>query len=122
VATHELLENACKYSCDGHTTLRIEVTEGRRRARILLSNTASPDRMADLHARFAEMATFADADAYYQAMMERSMKSEDGSGLGLARIRAEADMTLALTSDAGRLCIVAHTSIGSPLAALEALS
>jgi anti-sigma regulatory factor (Ser/Thr protein kinase) len=122
VATHELLENACKYSCDGHTTLRIEVVDGHRRARILLSNRATPERMADIQARFAEMSAFPDPDAYYQEMMARSMKNEGGSGLGLARIRAEAEMTLALTSSADRLCIVAHTHIGSPPGPVEASS
>jgi anti-sigma regulatory factor (Ser/Thr protein kinase) len=122
VATHELLENACKYSCDGQTTIRLEITEGRRYARILLSNRAPPERVADIRARFDEMNSFPDADAYYQAMMGRSMKSESGSGLGLARIRAEAEMTLALTSDADRLCIVAHTHIGNPSGTLEASS
>jgi anti-sigma regulatory factor (Ser/Thr protein kinase) len=122
VATHELLENACKYSCDGTTTLRIEVMDGRRRARILLSNRATPERIADLRARFAEMGTYTEPDAYYQAMMERSMKSDLGSGLGLARIQAEAEMTLELTSDADRLCIAAHTHIGNPSVTLEASS
>ena len=79
-------------------------------------------RMADIQARFAEMEAFPDADAYYQEMMTRSMKSEGGSGLGLARIRAEAEMTLALTSSADRLCIVAHTHIGSSPVPAEAWS
>jgi anti-sigma regulatory factor (Ser/Thr protein kinase) len=122
MATHELLENACKYSRGGHTTLRIEITDGRRCARILLSNHAVPERIADLRARFAEMSTFPDPDAYYQVVMARSMKSAGGSGLGLARIRAEGEMTLAFTCDADLLCIVAQTHIGTPTGALEVSS
>jgi anti-sigma regulatory factor (Ser/Thr protein kinase) len=112
MATHELLENASKYASDGETTLRIEVVAGGTGVRILLWNFAARDRIDDLAARFAEMAEAPDAAAYYQRLMERSMKMTEGSGLGLARIRAEAEMSLACRVDGERICIVADTRIG----------
>jgi hypothetical protein len=45
---------------------------------------------------FEEMNTERDAFAYYQKLMQRSVKRRDGSGLGIARIRAEAEMSVRL--------------------------
>jgi hypothetical protein len=46
--------------------------------------------------------------------MEQSMRRKGTSGLGLARIRAEAEMTLSLSSEGDRLYILAETHVGSP--------
>jgi anti-sigma regulatory factor (Ser/Thr protein kinase) len=58
VATHELLENACKYSCDGETTLRIEVVDTGAGVRIRTSNRTTPERLADIAAHFTEMSKY----------------------------------------------------------------
>ena len=113
VATHELLENACKYASDGKTTLSIEFIREGAGVRIVLSNRAAPEQIADLSERFVEMAECPDPDLYYQRMMTRSMKQKSGSGLGLARIRAEAEMTLAFRCDGDCLYLIAETHTGS---------
>ena len=41
-----------------------------------------------------EMNLVADADEYYQLMLNKTAYRTDGSGLGLARIRAEAEMSI----------------------------
>src|SRR5580658_9449719 len=48
LATHELLENAVKYSKDGETTIRIDVDTNQtpKQVRIKLRNRAAPEHIA----------------------------------------------------------------------------
>jgi hypothetical protein len=111
LATHELLENATKYSTDGETTIRIEVTATCAAIRIRIWNRTAGEHISVLRACFAEMLQFSDPFMYYQRLMERSAKRKEGSGLGLARLRAEADMELSCEIDDDRVCIVADTYV-----------
>lgn len=113
LATHELLENACKYSIDGETKIRIELGAGRSTIRIRLTNRASQEHIASLQEQFAMMNQFPDPADYYRRMMVAAVRRNDGSGLGLARLRAEADMVLAMEVDGDRLSIVADTTLAA---------
>jgi hypothetical protein len=110
VATHELLENACKYSLDGATNLRIELGSDRATVRIRLRNRASPEHIANLQERFALMRDCPDPTEYYQRMMVACVHRNEGSGLGLARIRAEAELELALETEGDVLTLHAETA------------
>jgi hypothetical protein len=48
--------------------------------------------------------------AYYQVLMRRTAKQAEGSGLGLGRVLAEADMALTYQFEDGMLAIEATTS------------
>jgi anti-sigma regulatory factor (Ser/Thr protein kinase) len=103
LASHELLENAVLHSSNGETEVHIEISllgDGQAVA-IRTRNAASPENLDVLRAAFAELEAALDPDAYYQAMMRRSVERTQGSGLGLARIRAETGlaMTLDITDD-----------------------
>jgi hypothetical protein len=111
LATHELLENATKYSTDGETTIRIEVTATCEAIRIRIWNRTARENIVLLRACFDEMLQFSDPFVYYQRLMERSAKRKVGSGLGLARLRAEADMELSCEIEEDRVCIVADTLV-----------
>jgi hypothetical protein len=92
LVTHELLENAVTYASDGETGVRFEVLDDL--VTISTWNRTSPERLRDLAARIDEMNRCANADEYYQLMLNQTAYRTDGSGLGLARIMAEAEMAV----------------------------
>ncbi len=95
LATHELLENVVKYSSDGRSHFEIElVEEGKGNVvRIRARNRTTPERAHELQRLIAEIAQCSDPFQMYQQFMRRSaLRQDGGSGLGLARIRAEAEM------------------------------
>ena len=110
IATHELLENASKYSARGASRLQVSVTQNGRgkELSVKVSNIPAPEHIGDLRATVASPEDAAEA---YQLHMVAAALRGEGSGLGLARIRAEADMTLALTIDATYACVEAVATI-----------
>jgi len=114
LATHELLENAVKYSMDGETTIRIEVLqqETPRRVRIWLRNRAEPQHIAAIREIVDGVSKAEDAFAFYQALIVRKARRKDGSGLGLARICAEGEMKISYTVEDDVVMIDALTVIG----------
>ncbi len=116
LATHELLENAVKYSLDGATSLSITVEPSgtHNLVRVRISNQAEAKHIASIQALFDEMARYEDSLQHYQMAMERTSKQREGSGLGLLRIRAEGEMKMTHTLDGNVVCIVAETFVGRP--------
>lgn len=96
VATHELLENAVRYSHNGQSTIRIGVIAvgGGVQVSIETRNQTGDANRAELNALLDEMRVTQDRHGFYQVLMKRSWKREDGSGLGLGRIHAESEMDL----------------------------
>jgi hypothetical protein len=114
MTAHELLENAAKYSHDGKADLAVimPARSGTSRQLMLrLSNTASPLHLERLRTMFAQLDGCSDPLIFYLDLMRRNAHETANSGLGLARIRAEGEMSLALTVDGERVTIVAHVSV-----------
>ncbi len=99
LATHELLENAVKYSKDGETTIRIEVAASGtpREVTIMLRNRAEEQHIVAIREIVDGVAAAKDAFAYYQQLLIAKAKRREGSGLGLARICAEGEMNIGIT-------------------------
>jgi anti-sigma regulatory factor (Ser/Thr protein kinase) len=109
LATHEMLENAVAYADDEETAIRIEVDGDMLSVRTW--NRATPERLASMKASIDRVMAASDPDLYYQEMMSVAARRNDGSGLGLARVRHEAEMNLSYEIDNDRACIRAVTKI-----------
>jgi hypothetical protein len=111
LATHELLENAVSYSTDPETSIRIEVDK--EKLTIKTWNRSTYERITELRCLLDDLTSAETPEKFYQQMLEKTLGRPDGSGLGLARVRLEADMNLAYEIDQDRVCILATTTIGS---------
>ncbi len=113
VATHELLENAVSYALDDETTVRIEIADDQ--LVIKTWNRTSLESGAIVRSLIDEM-NASDPNEFYQKLMAKTALSPDGSGLGLARIRAEAEMQLSYQIDSDRVCIRASAPVAGAIA------
>lgn len=113
LATHELLENTLRHSSDGNAVLHISLdgAHAPRRVTIVTRNRATPANIADLAAQAAEMDAL-DAQTYLMELMLRCANSDEDGGLGLARVRAEAEMDIAIETEGDCVSIIATTDLG----------
>jgi two-component sensor histidine kinase len=114
MTAHELLENGSKYASGRRAQLKVvlEATDGGgASAHIAITNETTPEHVERLRVRIAEITSAEDPFALYQALMRRSSRLRDESGLGLARIRAEGEMNLGLEVDGNRVSIVAQAHV-----------
>lgn len=109
LATHELLENAVTYAIDGETGVRVEVVDDV--LTVTTWNRTSPEHLANLTARIDAMNSSPDADEYYQRMLNETAYRPEGSGLGLARIVAEAEMAISYEITNNQVFIKASTHL-----------
>lgn len=114
LATHELLENAVKYSIDGATSLTIRVDRSGPQPVVSLQigNRGDPEHLKSVIDFFKELKDFKNPLDHYQHVMERTLALTEGSGLGLARVRAEGEMNMTYEIDGDRVTIEASTVVG----------
>jgi hypothetical protein len=92
MATHELLENAVKFSANGTATIRVDIEDAE--VCITTRNLARSADVDHLLAVAQEIKTTPDAMAFYLGLMSRAPHAQ--GGLGLGRIAAEGDMQIGL--------------------------
>lgn len=111
MATHEMLENAVHYSIDRRSELTISLH--RLSSQFIVSiqtkNRATEERLVKVRNALDEVVGAADPMELYNRLMHRAAKRRDGgSGLGLGRIRAEADLALSYTIEGDILVVTAE--------------
>jgi two-component sensor histidine kinase len=116
MAAHELIENAAKYASDHRAQLRIErMGEGDEEQSVALSikNTTDAVHAQRLATQLEEMQACPDAGEYYRTLMRRAAKQRGrAGGLGLARIRAEGQMTVTFAREGADVCVRAELHLG----------
>ena len=116
MAAHELIENAAKYASDHRARLRIERTgadEEEQSVALSIENTTNAVHAERLTTQVQEMEACADPAEYYRALMRRSAKQRGrAGGLGLARIRAEGQMTVTCAREGDDVCVRAELHLG----------
>jgi hypothetical protein len=115
MTAQELLENAGKYCAAGpvqlHFSARVE--GGETIIDLSLANTATAGNITRLSDRVAAILGAVDPFAHYQRLL-RCPAEARASGLGLARIAAEAEMHLGLEVTGSTVAIVATTRAHLP--------
>ncbi|HUS67680.1 MAG TPA: ATP-binding protein [Kofleriaceae bacterium] len=107
MAVHELVENAAKYGSGGAIDLHVEL-EGAE-ITIEVTNRATPEAQNALRAAFAEMEMADSPLDHYQALLRRAARRTTGSGLGLARVAFEGEMSVAARFDGDAVRVRAVT-------------
>jgi anti-sigma regulatory factor (Ser/Thr protein kinase) len=113
LATHELLENTVKYGVGEETRLSVEFDRDLGQVGIRIWNRAREEHIETLRKNVQDLSEAADAFTYYRDMMRLSAARPDGSGLGLARIAGEANMTLGVAVEDTQVCVTASTRPGA---------
>jgi hypothetical protein len=112
MAAHELIENIVKYSADGMRSFEVVLTTRGDQAwvRIRTQNNTVPEHRDDLRRIVEQVSRASDPVAIYDEMIEASPRRE-GSGLGLARIRAEAGMDVACSVEGTQITVIAERRV-----------
>lgn len=116
LVTHELMENAIKYNIDDETSLRVSVTPQSESlsdmtVTIRTRNRATPENIRSAQRIITRVKEAQDPFLFYQELMMSSVMVPEGSGLGLARIRAETELTIDFSIDGDSIEIVAQTQV-----------
>lgn len=114
MATHELVENVVKYSAGGLCELRVELRlEGPSpTVSIETANDVGGEALEALERWLLAVQEAPDPVAFYDRTIRASATRRHGSGLGLARIRAEGEMELSHRIAGGRVTIRAESALG----------
>jgi hypothetical protein len=111
MATHEMLENAVHYSIDQCAELLIAAHKDDHEMVVTIrtKNRATTERLAKVRVHLDEVVGAEDPITMYNHLVRRAAKRTDGgSGLGLGRIRAEADLALSYAIDGDTISVTAE--------------
>lgn len=113
MAAHELVENVLKYGSSSEVGLEFELErgEGQSFVRLRTRNSAAPERLAEVERLVAELKSAQDPVAYYDRLIRSTAPVIGTSGLGLARIRAEAGLEVDCTVQGPEVSIVVQATV-----------
>ncbi len=117
MAAHELVENAVRHGPEGEARFSITIEPDAEdpancyTVRMKTRNRADPRDHTVVQQLLADLEQAEDPLTVYLGLMEETVKRSEGSGLGLARIRVEAQMEVTCVIDGDELEIIAQTQI-----------
>jgi hypothetical protein len=115
MAAHELVENVLKYGSTPEVGLEFELERrnDRQIVRLRTRNTAAPEQLDEVTRRVSELRAAPDPVAYYDRLIRSTAPMVGVSGLGLARIRAEAGLDVDCSVEGREVSIVVQTTMRS---------
>ncbi|MDP9035089.1 MAG: hypothetical protein M3O50_09800 [Myxococcota bacterium] len=114
LATQELLENVLKYSSDGRMSFETELVrslDDGSRICVRARNRTTVARAMDLQRIVTELEQAPNPLLHYHQLMRRSAMQDDISGLGLARIRVEAEMNVHCDVRGEEVTVIAESRV-----------
>jgi anti-sigma regulatory factor (Ser/Thr protein kinase) len=112
IATHELVQNAISNAVSPDIELTVEVDRGQERVQVSVTNDARPDQIDVLRTRLDRTQAHPDPLEAYVAAMREDPHSR--GGIGLARVRYEAALDLALEVEGERVTVRAVGPLAAP--------
>ena len=115
MAAHELIENVLKYGSTPEVGLEFELErcEEHSIVRLRTRNTANPQQLEEVMRRVHELRAATDPVAYYDRLIRATAPVMGVSGLGLARIRAEAGLDVDCSVNGQEVSIVVQATMRS---------
>lgn len=115
MAAHELVENVLKYGSTPEVGLEFELERRNdgQIVRLRTRNTAAPEQLDEVTRRVTELRAAPDPVAYYDRLIRSTAPMIGVSGLGLARIRAEAGLDVDCSVEGREVSIVVQTTMRS---------
>jgi anti-sigma regulatory factor (Ser/Thr protein kinase) len=113
LAVHELMQNAVPHSLGEEVELVLEVSRDQDAVSIRVTNRCTDADYEDLRERVERMNEEPDALAHYVRTM-RDHPSHTRGGLGLARVRFEAQLDISVRREAGRVTVEAFGPLRAP--------
>ncbi|MEO8182667.1 MAG: hypothetical protein ABI895_27860 [Deltaproteobacteria bacterium] len=115
MAAHELVENVLKYGTTPELGLEFELERGDHESfvRIKTRNTAAPEQLEEVARRVSELRAAVDPIAYYDQLIRSTAGVMGMSGLGLARIRAEAGLDVDCSVEGREVSITVQATMRS---------
>ena len=113
LAVHELMQNAIPHAGGDSVDLTLQVDPAADRIEIAVSNPATDEQYAEFRGRLDRINKEPDPlQSYLRAMAEAPMNQR--GGLGLARIRFEAQLELSITREGSRITVLAWGRLRAP--------
>jgi anti-sigma regulatory factor (Ser/Thr protein kinase) len=113
LAVHELMQNAVPHAQGEEVELVLEVSRDRDLVAVRVTNRCSDAEFEALEERVERMNREPDALAHYVRMMRDHPASTRG-GLGLARVRFEAQLDITVRREAGKVIVEAAGPLRAP--------
>lgn len=112
LAAHELVQNAISNASEPGVELQLQVDPSQARVSIAVTNRCQVEQVAELAERIRRAHAEPDPLAAYLSAMRAAPGAR--GGLGLARIRFEADLDLSVEQRGDRVTVIAAGPLRSP--------